>query len=231
MAHLDFLLYLVERELAEGIKTGTDKNNVLVAFDAFKPVDGVVQRVEEVGLRKTGNAQLVEPCHQRILILGEVNQNVRMHVVGDGRNPVILLEGAGKNVRTFYRLIFDRPPRVGKLNQHDRCNRRLFDLEIADGLWGTVLQYTEILFLQVRNELPVFGCHHDRDGHEWDVHVDGVVGYALDSFGLLGWTGRWFLTLFWNRIRAGVAVWTSCLWRDFLLVGVLRIRSSGRLLR
>src|SRR5580700_4056774 len=93
---LDLLGDLIQRELAEAVESGGDENDVFLAFNSIQAIQGIVQSIEQVSLSESGNAQLVQGPIDRVLVLSEIHQNVRLHVVIADRDPVVFRERVGK---------------------------------------------------------------------------------------------------------------------------------------
>ena len=98
MSGLYFLSDLIQVQLAEGIDPSADQDNVFVPFDSIHPVKRVIQRIEQVGFREAGHPQTIQSSHDRIFVLREIHQDLWLHVVINGCNPVIFLQRAGKDI-------------------------------------------------------------------------------------------------------------------------------------
>jgi predicted metalloprotease len=59
MRRPDLLRDLIQVNLAEGVKIGTHQNNVLMTLNPIHSGERVIERIEQVGLRKARQAQLV----------------------------------------------------------------------------------------------------------------------------------------------------------------------------
>ena len=57
---LTFLVIWSRCELAEGVNPSADQNDVFVSLDLIHPVEGVIERVKQIGLGKTRDAQLIQ---------------------------------------------------------------------------------------------------------------------------------------------------------------------------
>src|SRR6266478_7037492 len=76
---LDLPRDLIQVNLAEAVEAGTDQDDVLVPFDLIDTVERVIESVEQIGLSKTGYAQLVQPAINCFLLLGEIHQRLRLN--------------------------------------------------------------------------------------------------------------------------------------------------------
>ena len=99
LVSLTFFMILSQRKLAEGVDAGRYQDDVLLAFHAVQAIERVVESVEDIGLGESRNAQLVQRAVDRLLVLREVHQNVRLHVVIRHRDPVVLLQRVRERVR------------------------------------------------------------------------------------------------------------------------------------
>ena len=162
---LDFLGDLIEGELAERVDAGGDQNDVLAPFDLIHPVQRVVQSVEQIGLGESWNSQLVQRAVDGLLVLGEVRQDVRLHVVGNHRHPVVFLERVGERVAGVQCVDHEVVIGGSKFNQQDGRDRRLRNVEVNHRLLDAILHHAEIVLLQAGDELPVFG-------RDQDIHID-----------------------------------------------------------
>src|SRR3954453_23897562 len=97
---------------------------------------------------------------------------------------------------------------------------------MAHLLWHPIFENFEVLLLQPRNELPVFGRHQHIDVDQRSVHLQGIVRKVLSFPGC--WRGWWrrsiFRLLFGYCIRSDVVRWSPGLGRDLLpgLAAILR---------
>ena len=166
---LDLLGDLVKGELAEGIHAGGDQDDVLASFDLVDPVQRVIEGVKQIGFGESWNAQLIQRAVDRLLVLGEVGQDMRLHVVGNHRHPVILLEGIGESVAGVQGVHHEVVIGGGKFNQQHGRDRRLRNIEVNHRLLDTVLHHPEVVFLQAGDELPVLGGDQNIHIHQRDV--------------------------------------------------------------
>src|SRR5205807_8236995 len=81
LGRLDLLDDLIEVNLAKGISPAGYQNDVLLSFDPLDPVQCVIERVEQIPLRESGYAHHVQRTHDCALILGEIHQNLRLHII------------------------------------------------------------------------------------------------------------------------------------------------------
>src|SRR5208282_4856305 len=110
---------LVVGDFAESVDSAGHQNYVFLSFDAIQAVERVVERVELVGLVEAGDAQLVESANDSGLILGEVGEDVGLHVViGDG-GPVVLLQRMGEGVGGVESVNQELPTGGGEFDQQD----------------------------------------------------------------------------------------------------------------
>src|SRR6266852_8993434 len=165
---LDLLRDLVKVEFAEGVHAGGDQDHILASFNLVHAVERVVQGVEQVCLGKTRHSQLIQGAVDRLLVLGEVRQDMRFHVVRNHRHPVIFLELVGEGVAGIQRVHHEVVVGGGEFHQQHGCNRGLRNIEIGDRLRNPILDHTEMVFLQVGNVLSILGC--DQDVHVHDGH-------------------------------------------------------------
>ena len=63
------------------------------------PVQGVVHRVEDIGFAEAGNAQRIQGAEDGLLVLGKVDQDMRLHIELDHRDPVLRLQIGRENIR------------------------------------------------------------------------------------------------------------------------------------
>ena len=89
---VDLIFFVIQ--LAESIDPGCNQNNVLVPLNAVYAIQRVIERVEQIGFRKPRNAQLVQRTVRLLLVLGEVGQNVILHVIRDHRQPIVFFQRA-----------------------------------------------------------------------------------------------------------------------------------------
>src|SRR6202020_1889236 len=95
---LDLLGDLIQREPAEAVESGGDQYDVFLPFDPVQSIQRVIQSVENIGLGESWHAQLVQRAIDGFLILGEIHQNVGLHVVVGNRDPVVFGECVGERV-------------------------------------------------------------------------------------------------------------------------------------
>ena len=100
----DLLHDLVEGQLAERVNSRRDEDDVFLSLHPIQAVKGVIKRVKQVGFRESWDPQLVQGTVNRVLVLREVHQDVRLHVVVRHRNPVVLLQAVGESVGSLQRL-------------------------------------------------------------------------------------------------------------------------------
>ena len=131
MRGLDLLCDLVEVELAEGVHARGHQDDVLAALDLVDAVKRVIQGVKQIGFGESGHPQLVQGTVDRLFVLGEVGQDVRLHVVGNHRHPVIFLEGIGESVAGVQRVHHEVVVSGGEFDQQDGRDRRLRDIEVG----------------------------------------------------------------------------------------------------
>ena len=96
---LNLLHNLVQSEFAESVDPGRNQNDVFLSLDAIKPVQRVVERIEQVRFRETGNPYLIQSPKHGLLVLREVHYDMGLHVVVLHCDPVILLQRVGESIR------------------------------------------------------------------------------------------------------------------------------------
>ena len=176
---LDLLRDLIEVQLAESINPSADQNDIFVPFHAVHPVERVIQRVKDVRLGEARHAQGIDRAQHRIFVLRKVDQDLGLHIIGDHGYPIVFFERAGKGIRSAQRINQQRVGCRRKLNQQNSSDRRLFHLEIMNGLRRAIFENLKIFLLQIRNELAVVSRDQDRNGHQRHVHVNGVIWHAF----------------------------------------------------
>src|SRR4051812_40534148 len=144
---------LVEPQLAERVEAARDQDDVLVSLDAFQTIDGVVERVKEVVLVEAGDAERTERVIDLVLVLGEVHQDVRTHIVRGHRDPIVFLQRAGEGVRGAQRVDHEVVIGGSELHQQDGSYRDVvLHFEVLHLLRHAVFEDAEVLRLQVWDE-------------------------------------------------------------------------------
>src|SRR5579864_3803877 len=113
-----------------------------------------------------------------MLVLSEVHQDLRSHVVGNHRDPVLRLEHAGEGVGGVQRVVKERVIGGGKLDQQDGGDRGLGLAEVGNFLGNAVFHHTKVVGLQSGDEVAVLGGDHHVKVDQGHVHSHGIVGHA-----------------------------------------------------
>ena len=127
-----YLFYnLVKIELAKGVHASGDHDNVFAALNLVDAIKRVIQRIEEVSFCKTGHAQLIQRTIDRLFILSEIGQDMRLHVIRNHRNPVVFLERVRKCVAGIQRIHHEVVICGSKFHQQHCRNRCLRNIKIC----------------------------------------------------------------------------------------------------
>ena len=240
-SRLDLGEDLVEGELGEGVAAGADEDDVLAAFDATGAVEGLVESVEEVGFLPGGDNEGLETLGDQVLVVGEVGEDVGVHVVGDDGDVVVFAEGAEEVVGGGPHVVDEVVAVGGELEEHDRGDGGLGDADAGNGLGDAVFEDEKVFCLEAGDELVSLvedDVGVDVDDGDVDAEGVGVVVGVLDLGGLGSRRRGWLvgLLLFLEDDGAVVGGWTLVvggrLGGGFLLLGrgwgVLRGPGGGR---
>ena len=175
---LIFLRIGVERDLAEGVAAAGDHNQFLVAGDAIQPVQRVIHGVEDIGLAETGNAQRVERAEDRLLVLGEVHQDVRLHVEFFDGDPVLRLQVGGERVRGIQRVIHEVVIGGCELHQQHCGDGRLAHGDALDLLRHAIFANLEVFLgclLRQCQGASVLLQHARIHAHHGNIDVQRIL--------------------------------------------------------
>jgi hypothetical protein len=121
----DLLQDLVQVDFAEGVAAAGDHHQFLVSGHAIQAVERVIHRVEDVGLGPSRDTQQVQRAEDGLLVLGEVHQNVGLHVELDHGYPILRLQGGSEDIGVVERVHHEVVVGGGELHQQHRRDGRL----------------------------------------------------------------------------------------------------------
>src|SRR5207249_9700547 len=135
---------LIVGQFAERVEARADDDDGFPSFNIFHAVDGESQSVPQVDLAESRDSERVERSAHFVAVLGEVLQDVRLHIEIDHRNPVFRLHEVQEPVRVLERQVKEGPPVIGEFNHQADGHGGFSGAEIGYGLRDPVVVDLEI---------------------------------------------------------------------------------------
>ena len=119
-----------------------------------------------------------------LLVLSKIHQNVRLHVVIGNGDPVVFGKGVSKGIRSAVSIDHEAVARAPNSTSKTAVMGAVETLKLVMVCGAPSSNDAEVLFLQPRNKLAVaLQADHHIHVHQRHVHLDGIVGHALDFVG------------------------------------------------
>ncbi len=166
--------------------------------NAIQPIQGLVERVEDVRLSEAGNDQRVDALQDLILVLGKVGDDLGMHVEGHHRNVVLGTQLLGKGPGGILHVVDEVIAVGGELAEQQRGDGSLDALKADDILFYAVLVHFEIVRLEARHELMgLLQEHAYVHGDFRNIDAQGDIAHFFRVFDF-GSSRSWRRRLFGN---------------------------------
>ena len=200
---------LIKGVFGEGIDAAGQHDDGLLAFYILQAIHGFQDGVEKVRFAEAGEIEMIEPFHDFVFVLGEVDFDTRFHVKRFESDPVFLLQRREKRGGPIFTDIRKKTAiaTAAKFEEKHHGDGRFGGRKVGDCLRHAVVEDPEILFLETGDDVSVLrgGDYIQRDDRNINGNSDAGLGSLLRRVGCLGRIGI-LLLLCWRRsaaLRAG----------------------------
>ena len=192
---LDLGENLIEGDARESVAASADEDDVLASFDTGDAIEGFVEGVKGIGVRKARDLEGVEGLGDSFLVVGEVSEDVGAEIVGDDGDVVVGAEGAEEAGGGVLHVADEVVGVGGKLKEHHGGDGSLGHADACNLLLDSVFENEEVSSFEARDELV--GLVEDNvdvniDDGDVDAERKGLVVGVFDFWFCSGGRGRGF---------------------------------------
>ena len=209
VALAELLHGLVKRVFRKCIDAAGQHDDGLLAFYILQAIHGFQDGVEKVRFAEAGEIEMIEPFHDFVFVLREVDFDTRFHVKRFESDPVFLLQRGEESRRPIFTDIRKKTAiaTAAEFKEKDHRYGGFSGRKVGDGLRHAVVEDAEILFLKTRDDVAVLRGGDNIERDYGNIYGDSHPGLRslLCRISRLGRIGI-LLLLRWGRsatLRSG----------------------------